>query len=192
MAAIAVDGSAIGPLPIEGPRLTLRPFELGEAASVARLLIDFDVVRFAGEIPWPYDPKQAAAFIALSHQHFARGRDSIFAAERRSDSALVGCVALHANANGRTARLGYWFGQAFWGQGYATETIGLALAFGFSERALDGIEAEAHVANVASWKALERAGLVFEGIVDLTFRSRGFVAPARRYAMSRDQWRHQQ
>jgi ribosomal-protein-alanine N-acetyltransferase len=188
MAAIEAS-HPVGPAPIEGERLVLRVFALGEAAALAGLLIDFEVVRFAGEIPWPYDPNQAAGFIAQSHRHFAHGRDCVFAIQRLEDSALVGCIALHANAGGRVARLGYWLGQAYWGHGYATEAIGLVLAFGFTERPFDRIEAEAHVGNTASWKALEKAGMLFEGIVDLAFRARGFVAPARRYAISRNRWR---
>jgi len=189
----------VGPAPIEGERLVLRAFALGEAAELAGLLIDFEVVRFAGEIPWPYDPIQAAGFIAQSHRHFAHGRDCIFAIARQEDAALVGCIALHAepghaepghsDPGGRVARLGYWLGHAYWGRGYATEAIGLALAFGFTERPFARIEAEAHVGNTASWKAMERAGMLFEGIVDLEFRCRGFTAPARRYAISRSRWR---
>ena len=179
----------IGPAPIEGDRLLLRAFARGEAARLAGLLIDFEVVRFAGEIPWPYDLGQAESFIAQSHRHFAHGRDCIFAIERREDGALIGCIALHAVAGGRAAQLGYWLGQAYWGRGYATEAIGLAIAFGFTERPFDRIEAEAHVGNLASWKALERAGMLFESIVDLPFRCRGFVAPARRYTLGRSRWR---
>ncbi|MEI9983921.1 MAG: GNAT family protein [Aliidongia sp.] len=179
----------IGPAPIEGDRLALRVFALTEAPALSGLLIDFEVVRFAGEIPWPYDLSRAAGFIAQSHRHFAHGRDCIFAIEHLADAALVGCIALHADAGGKVARLGYWLGQSHWGHGYATEAIGLALAFGFTERPFDRIEAEAHVGNTASWKALERAGLLFEGIFDLEFRCRGFIAPARRYAISRKRWR---
>ena len=179
----------VGPAPIEGERLVLRVFAAGEAAALAGLLIDFEVVRFAGEIPWPYDPGQASSFIAQSHRHFAHGRDCVFAIERQEDSALVGCIALHADAGGQVARLGYWLGQAYWRRGYATEAIALVLAFGFTERPFTRIEAEAHVGNTASWKAMERAGMMFEGIVDLEFRFRGFTAPARRYAISRKAWR---
>ena len=182
-------GAPPGPAPVEGDRLRLRVFRLAEASQLSELLIDFEVVRFAGEIPWPYDLSRAAGFIAQSHRHFAHGRDCIFAIEHLADAVLVGCIALHADAGGKVARLGYWLGQAHWGRGYATEAIGLALAFGFTERPFDRIEAEAHVGNSASWKALERAGLLFEGIFDLEFRCRGFIAPARRYAISRKRWR---
>jgi RimJ/RimL family protein N-acetyltransferase len=175
----------VGPASIEGERLVLRVFSAGEATALAALLNDFEVVRFAGEIPWPYDPAQASSFIAQSHRHFAHGRDCVFAIERQDDGALLGCIALHADAGGHVARLGYWLGQAYWRRGYATEAIGLVLAFGFTERPFTRIEAEAHVGNPASWKAMERAGMMFEGIVDLAFRCRGFTAPARRYAISR-------
>jgi [ribosomal protein S5]-alanine N-acetyltransferase len=188
MAATAAD-PLIGPAPIEGERLVLRVFAPGEAAALAGLLVDFEVVRFAGEVPWPYDPGQAASFIAQSHRHFAHGRDCVFAIERQEDGALVGCIALHADAGGHVARLGYWLGQAYWRRGYATEAIALVLAFGFTERPFARIEAEAHVGNMASWKAMARAGMMFEGIVDLEFRCRGFTAPARRYAISRKSWR---
>src|ERR1700761_5509856 len=107
-------GAPPGPAPLEGDRLRLRVFRLAEALQLSELLIDFEVVRFAGEIPWPYDLPKAAGLIAQSHRHFAQGRDSIFAIERLADDELIGCIALHADPGGKVARLGYWLGQPFW------------------------------------------------------------------------------
>lgn len=189
MAVIAANGlEDIGPLPIEGARLTLRPFTLADAPAIVRLLGDFEVVRYAGEIPWPYGLADANEFIGLTHRHFIHGRDSIFAAVRADDGALVGCIALQAATGAAIARLGYWFGRDHWGRGYATEAIALILGYGFGIRAYPRIEADVHIDNIASWRALERVGLRFEGIAELDFAARGYVAPARRYALDRAQW----
>jgi 8-oxo-dGTP diphosphatase len=173
---------------IEGRRLRLRPFRPIEAMGMARLLNDYDVVRYVGDIPYPYEPAQAAEFIALSRQHLAQGTDRIFAVEGRAEAAIIGCVALHPQAGRTQARLGYWFGRAYWGRGYATETIILALGYAFGLPTMERVEAEAHVDNIGSWRAMEKSGMQFVRSVQLDFRARGFTAAARRYAVTRAEW----
>jgi len=155
---------------------------------MARLLNDFEVVRYVGEIPHPYEPALAAEFIALTHRHLERGTDRIFAVEGRAEGGLIGCIALHLQAGRTLARLGYWFGRAYWGRGYAAEAISLALGYAFELPRMTRVEADAHVDNIGSWRAMEKAGMSFERIIQLDFRARGFTAAARRYAISRVEW----
>ena len=155
---------------------------------MARMLNDFEVVRYVGEIPHPYEAALAAEFIALSHHHLQRGTDRIFAVDSRAEGGMIGCIALHLQAGRTLARLGYWFGRAYWGRGYAGEAIGLALGYAFDLPGMTRVEADAHVDNIGSWRAMEKAGMAFERLVQLDFRARGFTAPARRHAISRADW----
>jgi ribosomal-protein-alanine N-acetyltransferase len=64
------------------------------------------------------------------------------------------------------ATIGYTIGEEFRDKGYATAAIQALVQIGFARDGLDfeRLEAVAAVENVASKKALERAGFVLEGI----------------------------
>lgn len=76
---------------------------------------------------------------------------------RRADDALLGTMTLHV-CDG-SAELSYAFGAVHWGQGYATEAAGAALSFAFAELGLRQVWATAELANVASWRVMEKLGL---------------------------------
>jgi RimJ/RimL family protein N-acetyltransferase len=54
--------------------------------------------------------------------------------------------------------MGYWFGEPYWGKGYATEAGRRLLRFAFEERELDGIAAGHYWENHASGRVLTKLG----------------------------------
>src|SRR3546814_20653352 len=56
-------------------------------------------------------------------------------------------------------QVGYWFGRAYWGHVYATETLGALLGF-LDERTREPIHAAVHPDNAASRSVLENNGFV--------------------------------
>lgn len=65
----------------------------------------------------------------------------------------------------RTADVSYFIGQKdCWGQGYATEAIGLVVRFAFEVLDLYKVNAGTYAGNVGSQKALEKNGFVREGV----------------------------
>ena len=179
-------GAPPGPAPVDGERLRLRVFRLGEAVQLSALLIDFEVVRFAGEIPWPYGLPQAAGFIAQSHRHFAHGRDCVFAIERLADDELIGCIALHADAGGKTARLGYWLGQPYWRNGYATEAARRVVAFAFEDLKADMVWAGWFHDNPRSGNVLAKLGCVAKAFEKRPCLARGMEIGCNTVTLSRE------
>ena len=49
--------------PLETDRLLLRPLELNDVAAVQQSFPRWEIVRFLSNIPWPYPPDGALAFI---------------------------------------------------------------------------------------------------------------------------------
>jgi RimJ/RimL family protein N-acetyltransferase len=86
------------------------------------------------------------------------------------DGEVVGQVRMlfdgpkHSLSGHADAEISYWLGEDYWGQGIAGHVIPLATHFTLLDRpGLTSIFARVHERNVASRKALERAGYRFEG-----------------------------
>ncbi|CAA9548888.1 MAG: hypothetical protein AVDCRST_MAG73-2686 [uncultured Thermomicrobiales bacterium] len=86
--------------------------------------------------------------------------------------------------------VGYGIGEAFRGRGYATAALRalLAVAFGPVGPNLDRVEAIAAVENIASRRALERAGFGFEGIARGLLVIGGERVDHARYGILRSDW----
>src|ERR1043166_6973072 len=120
---------------LESERLFLRPPEERDIKTLALLAGDYDIVRNASRMPWPYTESDARAFVAHAREERALGTEFIFAIVERGQEApqeaVMGSIGLRLN-NG-TFEFGYWLGKAFWGQGYATEAAGRLVRFAFDE-----------------------------------------------------------
>ena len=60
--------------------------------------------------------------------------------------------------NGDEVELGYRFGKAHWGKGYATELAKASAAYGFEKLGLDRLVAVSFPGNTASRSVLKKAG----------------------------------
>ena len=80
---------------------------------------------------------------------------------------LIGVTGLHPEPEHGRARLGYWIGRPFWGQGYATEAARAAVGWAFEGLDVRRLHAESFARNPASCRVLEKIGMrvLREGIV---------------------------
>ena len=104
----------------------------------------------------------------------SEGRGVMRAIERSADGTLMGWIGVD-RLEDRPGRgvLGYWLGEAFWGQGYAGEAAAAMLAAAWDLLDLDVVEAGAQPANAASIAILRRLGMDAIG-------ERSHLASARR------------
>jgi RimJ/RimL family protein N-acetyltransferase len=63
----------------------------------------------------------------------------------------------------RTAGVGYWVAQPFWGRGIATAALEFITHYAFSSLPVDRLQAGVFEWNPASARVLEKAGFVQEG-----------------------------
>lgn len=110
---------------ITSARLILRPLTLNDAARVCELLCDFDVSKMISRAPFPYTIDDAHQWIGTHSAVRAGGTDFVYGITTQDDG-VIGVIGLHtsnrlADLAAGAFELGYWLGQPFWGQGYATE-----------------------------------------------------------------------
>jgi RimJ/RimL family protein N-acetyltransferase len=100
----------------------------------------------------------------INQQHTTPRVSYTFCIKTQITNEFVGLIALNlGKLNFKIAEVWYKIYPAYWGQGYATETLTELLKFAFSSLKLHRIEAGCAVENIASIKVLEKVGMIKEG-----------------------------
>jgi RimJ/RimL family protein N-acetyltransferase len=139
---------------------TIRDWHPGDAGHLARYANNRSIWRnLRDAFPYPYTLDDARAFIRFalfSHPitHFALDVDGI----------AVGSIGLLVKSDiyRKTAELGYWVGEPFWGRGIATEAATALTNFAFANYDLVRVYAGVFDWNRASMRVLEKAGFSLE------------------------------
>ena len=110
--------------------------------------------------PYPYTRKDARDWIRV----VSRGASETSFAIANAEEAIGGIgLKLGEDIFRRTAEIGYWLGEPFWGKGIATMAVETVTNYAFSKFDLDRIQAEVFEWNPASARVLEKAGYCLEG-----------------------------
>lgn len=158
-------------VPLLTSRLLLRPLTEADAGMVAQLAGEWQVASKTGRIPYPYELAMAVDFIRS--QQDALDREVIFAVCRQADGVLLGCVGASFDAD--SAELGYWFGQAYWGQGYATEAAQALVHYVLSLPNIRQMTSSHLLTNPASGRVLVKLGFTESERATVNWRNEGLV-----------------
>ena len=142
-------------------RCTVRPWRLDDAESLVRHANNRKVwLALRDLFPHPYPIEDARKFLGAGVNSEPITNSCI-----EVDGAAVGGIGVRMgqDVHRRTAELGYWLGQKFWGRGIMTEAVGPFTDFCFENFSLRRIFAEPFANNPASARVLEKAGFTFEG-----------------------------
>jgi RimJ/RimL family protein N-acetyltransferase len=179
------------PIPqLTSARLRLRALAERDVDALFALQSDARVMRYWSCPPWT-DRQQAVDHVA----RLARERETMefypWVATLDDSDALIGTCSLFAiqHANAR-CDIGYALAPGFWGRGFASEMLGLALGHAFDALGLNRIEADIDPRNAASCKLVERAGFRREGFLRERWRVGGSVQDTALYGLLRREWRN--
>ena len=139
--------------PIVTDRLRIRPIERTDIPRLAMLGRDPEVFRWIPEISGPFDAREWVEELCAHPENYFR-----HAIELLGTGDVIGAIQLNRRAN-LLLQLGYWFGKAYWGQGYATESVEALLCF-LDARTREPLHAAVHPENLASRAVLENNGFV--------------------------------
>ena len=117
---------------------------------------------------WPDDDLTRAAFkrrLMVYGQERELGNAWPFFVFTQDEGVLVGAVTLSNVRRGvaEMGTLGYWIGAPYAGQGRGTAAVKAMVRYAFDELKLHRVEAACVPHNLASRRALEKAGFVLEG-----------------------------
>lgn len=178
-------------------RLHLRTLQPDDKAFLVELDCSADVMKFihSGPLRPEEAVKYAEAEIELSQYRWHLGR---WIVELRESGTRLGWVELskfrgvfdlEEEWHGDDINLGFEFGKAYWGQGYASESARAVLAHAFGTLKLRRVVAYAHKDNDRSTRLLERLGFRQYG---LTRREDMEGAECRLFALSATEWGQEQ
>lgn len=142
--------------------------------AIADACRDPEIVRWT-PLPAPYERSDAEWFVDEAARRSTA--DEGFEWAIRHDDRLIGMISLSRRAPG-AAEIGFWTAPAARGNGFLREAAEAVLAHGFEPRglALDRIEWNAAVGNLASARAARALGFRFEGV-----RRSAFATPRGRF-----------
>jgi len=144
-------------------RLILRPFVLSDAEDVSRLCNNYNVHKSTLALPYPYTIENALSWISTHKENFDNDKFYDFAITDKETGTLYGCMGLSNNQRHRNGEAGYWIGEEFWGNGYASEALSAIIDFAFLHKGCYKVYARHYESNPASGRVMQKAGMVCEG-----------------------------
>ena len=96
-------------------------------------------------------------------------------------------VMLNDDVYCKSAELGYWLGEPFWGRGIMTAAVETMCREGFAAWDIVRIHAEAFARNAASRRVLEKAGFALEGTLRRSVYKNGEMLDSCIYALVREE-----
>jgi RimJ/RimL family protein N-acetyltransferase len=165
---------------LEGRNVNLRIIEKGGLSIVKEWVNDPE---FMGE----YEPISQETLTDLEKEYDKLTEGQWFFIEKK-DGSKIGYVA-HFLAGGKLTSLGYSLVPSERGKGYGSEAIQIVVDYLFLSKNIIRIQAETDPRNIASQKALGKAGFKKEGIIRKSFFSRGIWRDTALFSILREEWK---
>lgn len=166
------------------PRCDLRPFQATDAPSIAGHADNRKVwLNLRDLFPHPYTVADAERYVAS-----VAGQEPVTRFAIDVGGEAVGSVSLKpgTDVERRSAEIGYWLGEAYWGRGIASAAVAAVTAYAHRELDLLRVFAVPFVRNPASVRVLERAGYQREGIMRRSAVKDGEILDQYLYAAVRE------
>jgi RimJ/RimL family protein N-acetyltransferase len=163
--------------------LVMRAPQESDIAHLVALADNHHVAQMLARMPHPYGESEARAFLAMTRA--PRRGGVTYALTLATTGAFVGCAGLDATERG--LELGYWIGEPYWKQGYATEAAHALVDLAFRSTSIQVLHASCRVINPASRRVIHKCGFQYAGQGMLNSIVAGQV-PVERYRLDRKTW----
>lgn len=158
---------------IRTPSSILRKWRLDDAESLLKHANNPRIsATMRDAFPYPYTAGDALSFLTMA----AGQADGLFLAIERENEAIGG-TGIHPldDVKRRTAEIGYWLSEPYWGRGIATDAVRAIIPVAFGEFDLLRLQAGVYSNNPASMKVLEKCGFFREAVHRQAITKRGVV-----------------
>ena len=165
----------------------IRRWRVSDQERLAEMLSNPKVLdNLRDGLPYPYTPADAREYI---NAMLSADPDKTFAFAITVDDRAIGSIGVfrRENIHFRTAELGYYIGEPYWGKGYATSAVKQVCRYVFDHTDILRIFAEPFARNAASCRVLEKAGFICEGTMRRGVYKNGRVQSYCMYALLREE-----
>jgi RimJ/RimL family protein N-acetyltransferase len=163
---------------------TVRSWEWRDREAIVRHANNRNVsINLRDRFPYPYTITDARNWLDVV---VGRKPETNFAIDVAGEA--VGGIGfdLQPDVGHRSAEIGYWLGEQFWGRGIATEALIGVTDHAFANYDLCRLYAHVFDWNGASARVLEKAGYAFEGRLRKSATKDGKTIDQLMYAMIRE------
>jgi len=161
----------------------LRPYTETDADQLVAIANNINVAKFmTNRFVHPYGKENAIAFLdSIKNDSPVR----VFAVT--VNNVIVGSTGIHFQDDIfiNNAEIGYWFGEPYWGKGYATETVQQISEYAFKTFPINRLFCRIFGNNPKSMKVVEKAGYKLEAKFDKTLLKNGELLDEYIYAKRR-------
>ena len=132
-------------------------------------------------LPYPYTEKDGKEFISTM---LASNENDTFAFAITVNGKVIGSIGAfrQTNIHNKTAELGYYIAEEYWGKGIMTEAVKQLCDYVFSHTDIIRIYAEPFSYNIGSCRVLEKAGFQYEGTLRSNALKNGNVLDMKMYS----------
>jgi len=144
-------------------QVSIRPWRLADAPDIAAVCNSRKIQdNLRDGLPFPYTTADAEFYIGSC---LNAEPDTQFAFAITQGDKAIGSIGVFRkdNIHRLTGELGYYIGEAHWGNGYTAEAVRQICRYVFENTDIVRIFAEPFAVNTASCRVLEKAGFVCEG-----------------------------
>ena len=166
---------------MEDSILTLRSFELADAERIALLANNKKIwINLRDGFPHPYSVEDAVHFIEKCQKMKPK---SVFAIIYKEE--LCGSIGIFPmqDVYRKSAEIGYWIGEEYWGKGIAARAVEKIVQYGFENFDIVKIFAGIFSNNRASERVLEKNGFIKEAVLKKAVFKNDEFLDEHRYAL---------
>ena len=165
-------------------RCKVRSWKKNDLASIVRHANNRNVwINLRDRFPHPYTLADARSWLQSVSEY--RPETNFAIAVKEEAVGGIG-FALQQDVAYRSAEIGYWLGEEYWGRGIATEALVAVTQYAFATHDLCRVYAHVFEWNHASARVLEKAGFMLEGRLKKSVTKAGRTIDQLMYAIIRD------
>lgn len=167
---------------LEEGNIRLRKFMGSDKSRLAVLANNIKIWKNVRDLlPHPYHKSDAEAFISSVKDE---NPQLTFAIEYSGE--FCGAIGLSPQSDvyRKTAEIGYWIGEPFWGKGIASTAVKLLTQYGFEKLKLVRIYTGVFEYNIASMRVLEKNGYTKDAIFRKSIYKEGKIIDEHRYSIT--------
>lgn len=184
-----LDESCLGAavMPQEGVRVRLDLPRTDDLADIVFLANNRKIASHLATMPHPFSLEDARRMVQRSA--VLNSTHASFAIRMAATGRLIGQATWSALEPGGPVQVGYWLGEPFWGQGFATEALQMLVDHAFAQGEMRELHADCRVTNAASRRVLVKCGFQYRDQSMARSLGAGGSVPIERFALERSVWR---
>lgn len=168
-------------------KVTLRNLEMSDKYRLAELMNNKNIWdNLRDRLPFPYTVSDAEFFINLTQNDVSNEN---FAIEYNKEFCGVIGLILQNGVYRKSAEIGYWIGEPYWGKGIATKAVRIITKYGFENFDLTRIYAGVFEHNAGSMKVMEKNGYKKEAIFKKAIIKNDKILDEHRYSILKEDFK---